>query len=370
MVLKQYPTKICDADKNATPQRNRAGDKNIEMSLQFPAYISRLSRRWLRNTSGVASCHPHFGELLQGAFHVPEGRRRRTVRALISIHIPSTAGAEARVTLQPNRVGKFLPEIGSTGIHVSPAHFSKCEIAARLALDAFGMENIGATLEVRTFVPEGAGLGSSTSGVVASIRAVAEAVGAYRGTRIIAAPQLQARLAVAAEQASDSLMFECMGNAILFAQRLGTIVRTFNGPLPRMHILGFDTGSESGRINTERLPRARYSRDQIAAFGCALAVLERAVSEQSVALAGQVATFSAKMSETAIQNPLNKPHFDELLRIKDDTGSAGILVAHSGTVAGFIFDPTLSDLCTRVADASMSIAQLGFDRLGTFSNPY
>lgn len=340
------------------------------MSPEFPAYSTRRSERWLRKTSGVASCHPHFGELLQGAFDVSEGRRRRTVRALVSVHIPSMAGAVAHVTLKPNRAGKFLPEIGSTGIHVNPAHFSKCEIAARLALDAFGMENMAATLDVRTFVPEGAGFGSSTSGVVASIRAVAQAVGAYRGTRIIPAPHLQAQLAVAAEQASDSLMFDCMGNAILFAQRLGTIVRTFNGPLPRMHILGFDTRSKSGGINTERLPRARYSREQIAAFGCALAVLERAVAEQSVALAGQVATFSARMSETAMQNPLNKPHFDELLRIKEDTGSAGILVAHSGTVAGFMFDPTLSDLCTRVADATMSIVQLGFGRLGTFSSPY
>ncbi|MBT1517468.1 hypothetical protein KIP88_45075 [Bradyrhizobium sp. SRL28] len=318
----------------------------------------------------MAACHPHFGELLQGAFDVAEGGYRRTVRALVSVHMPYSAGSIARVTLEPSRLGKFVPEAGRTGIHVRPPHFRKCEIAARLALDAFGMKNMAATLEVITFVPEGAGMGSSTTGVVASIRAAAEAVSAYRGTRITPAPHLQAKLAVAAEHACDSLMFDCTGSTILFAQRIGKIIRTFNGPLPQMHILGFDTGSTSGGVDTDRLPRARYSRDQVAAFGCALAILEQAIAEQSVALAGRVATFSAITSETAMQNPLKKPKFNELLRIKEDTGSAGIVVAHSGTVAGLIFDAALPDLRTRVGEASAAISRLGFDRLRTFSTPY
>lgn len=334
------------------------------------SYGTRDVQCWLATTCGVATCHPHFGELLQGAFNVTEGGHRRTVRALVSVHMPYADGSVARVTLEPSRMGKFVPAAGRTGIHMKPPHFRKCEIAARLALDAFGMKNMAARLEVATFVAEGAGMGSSTTGVVASIRAVARAVSAYRRSRIIPAPHLQAKLAVAAEHASDSLMFDCTASTILFAQRIGKIVRTFNGPLPQMHILGFDTGSSGGGVDTDRLPRARYSRDQIAAFGCALAVLERAIAEQSVALAGRVATFSAMTSETAMENPLKKPQFKELLRIKEGTGSAGVVVAHSGTVAGLIFDPALPDIGTRMSQASTAIAHLGFDRLHTFSTPY
>lgn len=344
------------------------GSDMIKIPLTLPAYGTRAFH-WLRKTCGVATCHPHFGELLQGAFDVAEGKHRRAVRALVSVHMPYADGSVARVALEPGRIGKFVPEAGRTGIHVRPAHFRKCEIATRLALDAFGMKNMAAKLEVTTFVPEGAGMGSSTTGVVASIRAVAQAVSAYRGARIIPAPHLQAKLAVAAEHASDSVMFDCTGTTILFAQRTGKVVRTFNGPLPQMHILGFDTGSAGSGVDTDRLPRARYSRDQIAAFGCALAVLERAISEQSVTLAGRLATFSAMMSETAMQNPLKKPKLNELLRIKESTGSAGIVVAHSGTVAGLIFDPALPGLRTRVGEASNAIAHLGFDRLRTFSTP-
>lgn len=342
----------------------------IEIPLKLPSYGMRASDRWLGKTCGVASCHPHFGELLQGAFYVAEGGHCRTVRALVSVHMPYGDGSIARVTLEPSRMGKFVPEAGRTGIDVTPAHFRKCEIAARLALDAFGMKHTAARLEVITFVPEGGGMGSSTSGVVASIRAVAHAVGAYRGARIIPAPHLQAKLAVAAEQSCDSLMFDCTGTTILFAHRTGKIVRTFNGPLPQMEILGFDTGPAGGLVDTDRLPRARYSRDQIAAFGCAVAVLERAIAEQNVALVGRVATFSAMTSETATQNPLKKPKFNELLRIKEGTGSAGIVVAHSGTAAGLIFDPALPDVRTRVDEAGTAILRLGFDRFRAFSTPY
>lgn len=342
----------------------------MDISLRTLGDDTHARSHSLTKPYGVAICHPHFGELLQGAFAVEEGGHRRTVRALVSVHMPHADGSEARATLEPRRMGKFVPQVGLTGIRVTPNHFHKCEIAARLALDALGMRNMAATLEVRTFVPEGAGMGSSTSGVVASIRAVARAVEIYRGSRVIPVPHLQAQLAVAAEHACDSLMFDCTSSTILFAQRIGKIVRMFNGPLPQMHVLGFDTGSADGGIGTDRLPRARYSRDQIAAFGCALAVLERAVAEQSVALAGRVATFSAIQSETAMQNPLKKPKFSELLRIKEDTGSAGIVVAHSGTVAGLIFDPALPDLRSRLDEARTAVGHLGFDRLCTFSTPY
>lgn len=319
---------------------------------------------------GVGTCHPHFGELLQGAFAVKEGGCPRTVRALVSLHMPHVEGSEARATLETRRIGKFEAQVGRTGIEVRPGHFQKCEIAARLTLDALAMRNMGATLEVSTSVPEGVGMGSSTSGVVASIRAVAKAVEAYRGVRVSPAPHLQAKLAVAAERACDSLMFDCPSSAILFAHRMGKIVRVFDGALPQMLILGFDTESAKGGIGTDGLLRARYSRDQIAAFGCALALLERAIAEQSVELVGRVATFSATQSETAMQNPLKKPKFSELLRIKEETGSAGIVVAHSGTVAGLIFDPDLPGLHDRLDAAKTSISRLGFDRLCSFSTPY
>ena len=164
-------------------------------------------------------------------------------------------------------------------------------------------------------------------------------------------------------------MFDCTGSTILFAHREGRVIKTFNGPLPRMHILGFDTATASG-VNTDKLPRARYSPEQLAGFGCALAALERAITEQSVELVGRVATYSAVVSETAMENPLRKPRFKDLLLIKDATGAAGVVTAHSGTVMGLIFDPGALDLSRRLDEARAAVTHLGFSGLRTFTTPY
>jgi uncharacterized protein involved in propanediol utilization len=136
-----------------------------------------------------------------------------------------------------------------------------------------------------------------------------------------------------------------------------------------MLILGFDTATAGG-VDTLKLPRARYSPEQIYGFGCAVATLERAIAEQSVELVGRVATYSATVSETAMQNPLRKPKFADLIKIKDATGSAGVVVAHSGTVAGLIFNPALPDLDRRIAEARTAVTRLGFSQLRTFTTPY
>lgn len=304
---------------------------------------------------GEASCHPHFAEFLQGATEVDKNGRSGTARFLVSVHMPGIPGSVAKFTLQLDRAE----------ITVTPSTYTKSARAARLTLDRLGFESAGGRLEVKTFVPEGAGQGSSTTGCVASARASAAAVSKAIETEITLSPYLQAEIAVAAEQACDSVMFDCTGTTLLFEHRTGLVRKTLGGPLPRMLILGFDT-SAGGGVDTDEFPRARYSSAQIADFGVAIATLERAIQEQSVDLVGRVATFSAMVN----QSNLPKPNFDATINIKDVVGSAGIVVAHSGTVAGLIFDPALPDLSERVADAQSRIVGLGFGRIQSFTTPF
>lgn len=318
---------------------------------------------------GKGACHPHFGEFLQGAFEIRAEEGLRIERALVSTTVPGAAGAIAQFTLDLHRLGKFTAASGRHGIVITPTHYQKCAKAARLVLDEFGLAGVGGTLAVTTHVREGAGMGSSTAGVVATIRAVVEAISIYRGCRVLASPHFQARVAIAAEHACDSIMFESTASTVLFAHRKGTVLKTFNGPLPQMVILGFDT-APAGGVDTDRLPRARYSLPQLAAFRCAVAMLERAIEEQSVDLVGRVATFSALMSENAMANPLRKPKFSELLGIKAATGAAGVVVAHSGTVAGLIFDPAIPDCEFRIQQAEAAVDRLGFGDRRLFTTPY
>lgn len=196
------------------------------------------------------------------------------------------------------------------------------------------------------------------------MRAAANAVGKATRTKMVLPPQLQAEIAVAAEEASDSIMYDCAGTTLLFEHRTGLVRKTLGGPLPRMVILGFDTGT--GAVDTNGMTRARYTPQQIAAFAVAATTLERAIQKSSVDLVGRVATFSAKVN----QSYLPKPNFDALLEIKDMVGSAGVVVAHSGVVAGLIFDPGLADLAARLTEARALLKELGFHHFHTFTTPY
>lgn len=76
-----------------------------EMLTRTAAEERIASSHSLAKPCGVVSCHPHFGELLQGALAVEKGADRRTGRALVSVHMPHADGAEFRATLEPSRVG-------------------------------------------------------------------------------------------------------------------------------------------------------------------------------------------------------------------------------------------------------------------------
>src|SRR5262249_963000 len=154
-----------------------------------------------------------------------------------------------------------------------------------------GLTRAGGFLKVETFVPTGAGMGSSSTGVVATIRAVTDSVSWMQDERILLPAQLEAEIAVAAEKACDSVMFDCTRMTLLFEPRAGRVLKVLGGALPHMVILGFDTARVG--IDTDGLQRARYSPEQLRQFGVAVTTLERAIEEQSVALVGAVSTFSA-----------------------------------------------------------------------------
>jgi len=342
--------------------------------------LSRLSRKTFLKSkastqrhgsqlSGTGACAPHFGEILQGAFERHSDKGSQIVRGLVSLHAPNAPGSVARFVLNPFSVGDFTTHPKRTGIEVTPGHYTKSAIAARIALDAMGLHGIGGVLNIETFVPDGGGMGSSTSGAVASVRAVVDAVSSFSNKRFSLPPHLQAQISVASESASDAIMYDPANTTVLFAHREGEVIKVLGGPLPRMAVLGFDTAT-SGGLQTDSLPRARYSPEQIGDFGCAIAMLEVAIADQSVELVGQVATLSSEISQTAMANPLHKPKFAELKAIRRASGAAGIVVAHSGTVAGLIFDPTSSDINAQIDSASHALDGLEFGNRRLFTTPY
>ena len=140
--------------------------------------------------TGSAACH--HGEILQGVFL---DERRRPAHALVTLPLYGP-GSNARFAHRPGSP----PE----EVTVTPAGRTKARAAAVLAVRVCAAlhdaEPCGGELTLTGDLPVGLGMGSSTSDVIATVRAVADSWGVLLPSETIA------RIAVRAEGASDPLM--------------------------------------------------------------------------------------------------------------------------------------------------------------------
>ncbi|MGW5482699.1 GHMP family kinase ATP-binding protein [Streptomyces sp. NPDC004008] len=278
---------------------------------------------------GTGTAPSHHGELLQGVFE-DDGRLRR---GLVTLPCALFA-SNATVRLSP-----WEPELT-----VTPSWKTKALNAARSTLDVLGMSAYGGRLELRGDVAVGRGLGSSTSDVTAAILAVVNAAGRHLP------PETIARIAVGAEAATDPLIYS--DRMLLFAQREGAVIEDFHRPALPMEVLGFS--SVDKEIDTLALPPARYNAWEIECFRALRGLMRRAVGRGDITELGRIATASARVN----QRFLPVPHFHRLLEIAEETEALGMQVAHSGSVAGLLFDPYRPRLEGQLALAARRLAEL------------
>jgi uncharacterized protein involved in propanediol utilization len=283
--------------------------------------------------AGHGQVHAHHGEVLQGVFQGDDGALEQGLVTL------PCALYQTRARFRPLRSGPLT---------VEPGDRTRARAAARLTLEVLGRPGWGGAIRIESNVPVCWGCGSSTTDVLAVIRAVADAFGET------IRPEWLARLAVASETASDSLMYP-PERAVLFGQRRGSVLLELGGPLPAVQVLGFNPEGDGG-METLSLPPCRYTPWEVEAFQPMLGLLRRAVEQQDPALLGRVATASALVN----QRHRPKRLFPSLLPVMRECGALGIQVAHSGTVAGLIFEPG------RAAAERMERARGALRRLGLF----
>lgn len=279
----------------------------------------------------------HHGELLQGVFEDDRGRLHRGLVTLPIDSLRSTAWI-------------VLDESGNLG--VEPPSREKALRAAQLALAHLGYPSLGGRLKIDSDIPVGHGYGSSTADVIASMRAVAAALGA----RLL--PSTSSRLAVTAEVASDAIAFET--EALLFAQREGVVLEHFGGSLPPFVLVGFK-GDTTARIDTLELIPARYSREEIQLFRVLRGMVARSVRYQDAHLLGQAATMSARIS----QRHLPKPYFDVVVDIAAHYQAYGIQVAHSGSLFGLMLDAQSASR-ESIQTITAALGDRGFQDIGIF----
>ncbi len=257
--------------------------------------------------SGTGECGAHHGELLQGWFIDARGAVRP---GLVTLPLP---GWTARAVFAP----------GGGELTVSPPDRVKACRAAHLTAEAFaGPGRHGGRLVLDGSLPAGLGMGSSTADVVATVRAVADAYG------VAPSPRTVARIAVAAEAASDPLMFD--DRPRLFAHRDGDVLEELGDALPPVLVLGCLL--QRGRpVDTPLIRPPAPSEDEVRAYAALRSQLRRAVAVGDPALLGRVATASAERARAG-------PELELLRAVADDAGAVGVQIAHSGNVAGLLFD--------------------------------
>jgi uncharacterized protein involved in propanediol utilization len=263
----------------------------------------------------TGSAPAHHGEILQGAFRDSQGRPRR---ALVTLPYPERG---SRVT--------FYPDATRTEI-LCPPGMTKTQRAAAISMEEFGgaySPRVGGRIEVSSTVPRGIGMGSSTADVTAAIRSIA----AYNGVR----PSAEdiGRIAVQAECASDPIMIDT--GVALFAHREGVVLERLGSRLPGLTVVGCVAYPDVSGIDTLALEPAAYSDADVDAFTGLLFALRAAVAAGNAAGVGSVATASAQINHRFMPNPA----LEFLLDACRSSDGCGVQVAHSGTVAGVIFDP-------------------------------
>lgn len=289
------------------------------------------------NKYGKAHAISHHGELLQGMFFGSDGE---LYRGLVTVPCP----------LFDTKATFFITK--NTNVRIVPEYKAKALNAVKFTLSYLGVDKMyGGCLRIESNVPPRLGFGSSTSDVVAAIKAVVNAFGAKLS------PEDIAKIAVCAETASDSIMYT--DRTVLFAHRLGDIIEDFDKKMPDFDVVGFNTDITGQGIDTLSFSPANYSSQDIEQFRPLHSLLRHAIRKQDVRLMGKVAHASAVINQKFIQ----KPKFEQVERICERTGAIGMQVSHSGSLMGIMFDTKEDALAKkeRISYCKKQLQEIGFN---------
>lgn len=277
---------------------------------------------------GVGTANGTFGELLQGALPGP-GAANGEGRFLVTL--PVARWSSAWFQLGP---------VGS-GLTVRPAGKTKAVALARSLLAELGCPADG-SLVLRSSLPEGKGLASSSADLVATARAIMAVV-----ERTVPPQRLATMLA--AIEPTDGVMYP---GIVAFDHRRGVHLRTL-GRLPALQVVAVDPG---GSVDTVRFNRQAAGYDAAARrhYRRLLDQLADAVARGDLAEVGAISTRSAALNQARLPNR----NFTALREICRAIGGLGLAACHSGTMLGILLDPQDPGYRTKLSQAVHLVSDL------------
>lgn len=252
---------------------------------------------------GSAVCPGSCGELVQGTW---DG-----VNFLVPC--PINLYSEVSVVLRPNS------ELVCLSGH------NKALEAVRRTLAYIGKQELGGVLKVKTSIPWGKGMASSTADIGASIGATAAALGiALRAQEI-------AELAIPIEP-TDATIFP---GITLFDHVRGRW-RLPLGSGPEAEILVVDLGGEVDTVEFNNRPELpELNRINEFQTRQAFHLVRRGIQEKNLTLLGRGCTLSAEANQVILPKDL----LADIKYWNLKRGGFGVIAAHSGTVVGLLYAP-------------------------------
>lgn len=177
-------------------------------------------------------------------------------------------------------------------------------------------------VELESDLKPGKGMASSTADIAAAAAAVTLASGRNPGEDELA------RWAVAIEPTDGTLFRGIVG---FDHRRGGSLIRL--GTAPALKVSYIDTGGSVDTIEFNR-SKKNYTRGQLKAIRLAFEMITAGLKWRDWRLIGMASTLSARVN----QDILPKPALEELIEAAASVGGYGVVVAHSGTVAGILHD--------------------------------
>ncbi|HWI54926.1 MAG TPA: GHMP kinase [Desulfobacteria bacterium] len=219
-------------------------------------------------------------------------------------------------------------ELNESGTIEAGRGLSKVRRAVSRVFEYLDRAGTGAVIKVRSEIPRGKGMASSTADIAAACAAAALALNSFLS------PARIAEIALSIEP-TDGIMFN---GIMMFDHIRGSLCRKM-GTAPKIDVILVDLG---GTVNTVRFNANKelnllnsHKENEVK---LALKKIEEALSTTGcetadAALIGEAATMSA----FANQKILFKPELERLYKICREFGGIGVNVAHSGTIVGLLF---------------------------------
>ncbi|MER7773048.1 kinase [Kitasatospora sp. NPDC096140] len=274
-------------------------------------------------STGVSTAFGTFGELLQGVLPEEDGD--------FLVTLPVARWAMAR----------FEPDPDSDVLRVWPPHKKKAlRLTAMIMADAG--RPAGGLLKIHSTLPEGKGLASSSADLVATARAVANALDE-------AMPPRRIESYLARIEPTDGVLYPSI---VAFHHRTVRL-RARLGSLPSMAVVSGDEGGAVDTVSFNAIPKPFTAADK-REYVRLLDRITGAVARRDLAEVGRVATASARMNQVL----RHKWSLEGMIGICREVGGLGVVVGHSGTTLGILLDTASPDCPAQLAAAAQACQDL------------